>query len=496
NLGLVTYDRTTNSAGAENGFRLLRTNEYNYQTFDFGGNVWITNGMYGSTNLGGTVTIASNTVIHSLVYQKTSTNSAATTLQLGTNLLTIESGALLAIGNSAGATHQILRQTVGGVSGGLTFGNASNGYEAVITTARRLDVYAPIHDNIDALGVTNKVTLIKSGTGELIMRADGGGLSTYSGDTYINAGTLRMEGTNTTAFSTKSVIPTNTYVHIYNRDATFDLYNSGQIVGSIDGWGRVLGSSGSRNTNDFVVNYTNTSVIDRFDGWIQDGGGTNAAILNVVKRGAGTLEFTTLNQTNVYRGSTTIEGGTLLMNGIHIMTTNAANYFVRDTATLAGTGLVRIGGSFTFDDGATLAPGSGAPGTLTLDGNLSLSSNSVLAFELNGGNTAVDGGINDLVAGVNNLYLDGILDITALASFAGATTNDFWTLMTYDGSLTTNLLDISASSQSLLSGGLSFAIDDSFTGQIRLTIIPEPQSWALIAFGLGIVTWLARRRRV
>ena len=319
-----------------------------------------------------------------------------------------------------------------------------------------------------------------------------------------SAGTLRVEGTNQSSYTTASVIPQTTFVHINNRDATFDLYASGQIVAGIDGWGRVTGS-GSTNTgaaanpsdtyyNAFVVNYTNTSAIDRFDGWITDGSTGGRRFLDVVKQGAGVLEFTTINQTNLYRGDTIIEGGTLLMNGTHISLSNTTDYIVRNGGTLGGTGLVRIGGTFTFEDGATLAPGN-SPGTFTMDGDATFGSNAVLAFELNGADTTVGGGINDLVVGIDDLYLDGILDITALGSFAGATTNDFWTLMTYDGSLLTNLLDISAGSQSLLSGGQLFAIDDSFAGEIRLTVIPEPRAWALMAVGLGAVAWLRRRRR-
>jgi autotransporter-associated beta strand protein len=496
NLGLVTYD---DAGTTDNGFRLLRESEYNRGTFDLGGNVWITNG---ANATGGTVTLVSNTVVQGLVYQKMSTNSATTRLQLGGNVLTVESGAVLSMGNTSGSGHEIRRTG----TGGLTFGNANNGYEAVFHTTRRLDVYAPIYDNIDALGNTNSVTLIKSGTSELVMRADGGGASTYSGDTYVNAGTLRMEGTNASSYTTASVIPKTTFLHINNRDATFDLYNSGQIVGGLDGWGRVLGS-GSTNTggaanpsetyyNALVVNYTNTSVTDTFDGWIQDGGGAGGArrFLDVVKQGDGVLEFTTVGRTNLYRGDTIVEGGTLLMNGTHISLSNTTDYIVRNGGTLGGTGLVRIGGTFTFEDGATLAPGN-SPGTFTMDGDATFGSNAVLAFELNGADTTVGGGINDLVVGIDDLYLDGILDITALGSFAGATTNDFWTLMTYDGSLLTNLLDISAGSQSLLSGGQLFAIDDSFAGEIRLTVIPEPQTWALVAVGLGAVAWLRRRRR-
>jgi len=483
NMGLVTYD---DAGTTDNGFRLLRGGEYNTNDFDLGGNVWATTT--------GTIAIQSNTTIQGLVYQKGNTASA-TVLQLSNSVLNISSGALLAIGTNTGSNHEIRRT---GTSGALTFGNASNGYEAVIHTVRRLDLYVPIVDNIDEFGVTNSVTVIKSGTGELPFRvtsgAGGADHSTYSGDTIINGGLIRAEGTNNAiSYLTAAVLPTNTYLYINNRDATFEMYNAGQIVGGLFGVGRVHQSGTGTHTNRFVVNYTNTSVVDTFDGRITDAQATR--FLDVVKRGAGTLEFTTIGQTNNYRGDTIVEDGMLLMNGSHIATNLTTDYLVRNGATLGGNGFVRIGGSFSLDDGATLAPGSGGAGTFNLDGNMVFSSNAVLAFELNGGDTTAGGGVNDLVAGINDLYLDGILDITALASFAGATTNDFWTLMTYDGTLTTNLLDISAGSQSLLAGGLSFFIDDSFSGEIRLTIIPEPQAWTLVALGLGIVIWLSRRRR-
>lgn len=483
NMGLVTYDRTTNSVGAEHGFRLLRGNEYNTNNFDLGGNVWATTT--------GTLSIQSNTVVQGLVFQKGNT-AGATVLQVSNSLLNISSGALLAIGTNTGSNHEIRRT---GSSGALTFGNASNGYEAVIHAVRRLDLYVPIVDNVDEFGVTNKVTVIKSGAGELPFRVTGGvggaDLSTYSGDTIINAGLIRAEGTNNAiSYQNAAVLPTNTFLRINNRDASFEMYNSGQIVGGLSGNGFVNLSGTGSHTNRFVVNYTNTSLVDTFDGRITDG--TSTRMLDVVKRGAGTLEFTTLGATNTYRGDTVLEAGKLLMNGTHISPSNFTDYLIRDGATLGGTGLISIGGTFIFEGGATLAPGN-SPGTFTMDGNMTFSSNAILAFELNGANTTVGNGINDLVVGINNLYLDGILDVTALASFAGATTNDFWTLMTYDGSLLTNLLDISTGSQSLLSGGQLFAIDDSFVGEIRLTIIPEPQSWALIV--LGIVAWLGRRRR-
>ncbi|MBM4155965.1 MAG: hypothetical protein FJ221_13215 [Lentisphaerae bacterium] len=473
NMGFVAYD---DGGATDNGFRLLRPSEYN-STLDAGGNVWL-------ANAGGTIGLYSNTTVQGLLYQKVLTNQ--TVLNLSNNVLWIQS-ALLVTGTNAGNTHEIRRT---GAGGALMFGNANNNYEAVIHAMRRLDVYAPIMDNVDG-GVTNSTTLIKSGTGELVLRTEASN-STYSGATYVNEGTLRLEGAGTTSYQNPRVIPTNTPVFINSRTATLEMYNAGQEVGALYGYGRVNLSSSVAYTNRFVVNYTNTAVADRFDGWITE----NAVdrTLDVVKRGDGTLIFTTAITNNTYKGDTIVEAGTLLMNGTHISPSNGTEYIVKSGATLGGTGLIRILSGVTIEGGGTLAPGASA-GTLTLDTDLTLAPTSVLAYELDGTATTTGAGVNDLIDSVNNLTLDGILEVSALNSFAGAGLGDTWTLIRYDGTLLAdNGLSISSGSQALLSGGKSFEVDVSVNNEIRLTVIPEPGSAGLIALGLAIAGWRRFRR--
>jgi autotransporter-associated beta strand protein len=82
----------------------------------------------------------------------------------------------------------------------------------------------------------------------------------------------------------------------------------------------------------------------------------------LTKCGAGTL---TLNATNTFSGATTVDAGTLLVNGI-VGTNNAVNgVTVQNTGTLGGSGTVN--GPVTVNAGGTIQPSvSGSTNTLTL----------------------------------------------------------------------------------------------------------------------------------
>ena len=144
--------------------------------------------------------------------------------------------------------------------------------------------------------------------------------------------------------------------------------------------------------------------------------------IDLVKGGTGTL---TLTGTNSYTGTTLVHAGSLYIDGDQSAATGAAT--VANGATLGGKGI--IGGNVIVFDGATLAPGSsGAIGTLTINGNLGLSSGSKLDY-----------GLGDLVDVKGNLTLDGTLGGSpASGSAAGP---GVYRLMNYGGSLVNNGLD-------------------------------------------------------
>jgi autotransporter-associated beta strand protein len=92
---------------------------------------------------------------------------------------------------------------------------------------------------------------------------------------------------------------------------------------------------------------------------------------SLVKTGSGTL---TLSGPNAYTGPTTVNAGSLIVDG-SIAASSLTT--VNNGATLGGNGTV---GTTLINTGATLAPGpSGAPGMMTVAGNLALQSGATYA---------------------------------------------------------------------------------------------------------------------
>ncbi|MBK1825720.1 beta strand repeat-containing protein [Haloferula rosea] len=211
--------------------------------------------------------------------------------------------------------------------------------------------------------------------------------------------------------------------------------------------------------------------------------GTIIGSAAMVKNGAGTLEVT---GNNTYTGTTTINGGTLLVNNGSGSGTGTGTLNVTAAATLAGAGT--IGGNALVD--GTIAPGN-SPGTLGFEGDLGLNSSSILDYELNPMDLTPGGGINDLMTIAGNFTLDGLLQVTASSGdFTSANLGDTWTLATYAGSLVDNGLELGA--MPTLDPTYSWSVSSATPGVVSLTIIPEPRSLLLVLLG-GLA--LARRRR-
>jgi autotransporter-associated beta strand protein len=199
----------------------------------------------------------------------------------------------------------------------------------------------------------------------------------------------------------------------------------------------------------------------------------------LTKDGSGTLDLTS---TSTYIGATVVNAGTLAVNGDISTSTTTVN----NGGTLAGAGVT---GSVSIANGGTLAPGNSA-GTLTIDGNLGLNESSNLLFEFNPLDTAIGGGINDLVSVGGNLTLNGLLTVTATSGSFDAVTSGSWRLFNYSGTLVNNGLTLT--SLPSLATGYSWDLDTATAGQVSLVILPEPG--AALMGGIGLLLTLRRRR--
>jgi autotransporter-associated beta strand protein len=199
-----------------------------------------------------------------------------------------------------------------------------------------------------------------------------------------------------------------------------------------------------------------------FDGFIQDE--NNGAVLaqaTVVKVGGNTQ---TIGGPSSYSGTTTVNGGTLLVNGTHSMSAVAGalpvgDYTVNAGGTLGGTGTI---GSATDQVnvtviGGALAPGAG-PGTLAINGNYSQNSGSTLAIEIGG---TPGSGLFDVLSISGSATLAGELEVS-LVNSPTLNVGDMFTVLTASsvtGAGSLSLAGPAASSFELNTSGNSLVLE-------------------------------------
>jgi len=205
------------------------------------------------------------------------------------------------------------------------------------------------------------------------------------------------------------------------QNATVDLEttastDSGNPVGlTIAGAASTVTLAGltGANANSYVHNgdttartlTVNNAANNTFAGHLGDGtaNGNNFAL---IKSGASTLS---LSGANTYAGATTVNAGTLQVDGaISSNTVTVAN-----NAALAGTGV--INGATTIQSGGTLSPGDAGIGTLTVSNKLIFAAGSKALLEV-----SRNGGVltNDLVIVSGALTNGGSLTVTNIGTNA------------------------------------------------------------------------------
>jgi fibronectin-binding autotransporter adhesin len=197
---------------------------------------------------------------------------------------------------------------------------------------------------------------------------------------------------------------------------------------------------------------------------------SSGAALVMSKQGAGSALFPQL-------GALQTVGGSLYVHGMTLPVAAAMNV----TGTLGGDGFITTPGTITLN-GGVLDPSTltGGPGSLSINGNLSLGNTTQLNYSLDTPGI-VGSGVNDLVAVSGNLTLDGVLNIIKGANFGSGS----YRLFNYTGTLTDLGLTVSEP---------NYSIDTSIIGQVNLNVLPVPEPSTGLLLLAGLVA-LRRRKR-
>lgn len=485
NASSITLARATNghasSASAVNGTLTLGT----------------TSASTGITNVSGNVLLASHT-------------SSTAGVQTATGVLNILGG-ILNVNTAASSTGGILDNSTtttgvvnttmtlnGGtlnLNGGVIGGTGVSGSRLIGTLNFRSGTLKNVAQINNGVGLTKTTsgTLILEGTnayggitavseGVLNIRSATALGATTAGTTVSTGAALEIQGGITTAAEALSLSGTG----VSNGGALRNISGTNTYSGAI-----TLGAAARINSDadTLTLDVASGNAITSTDLGVTFGGAGNIEVKDAIALGTGTLDkdgngtlTLSAGTTHNYSGATTVTSGKLVVDG-NISTSTTT---VKSTGILGGIGTV---GGVLVEAGGKLAPGNSA-GTLTVSGALTLNSLSKLAFELNPADTTIGAGFNDLVTGVNELTLDGLLTVTATSgSFAGVTSGT-WRLINYTGTFNNNTL--SFDSMPTLASGYSWTLDTSTAGQINLTVIPEPR--AALLGGIGILLLLRRRR--
>jgi len=240
-----------------------------------------------------------------------------------------------------------------------------------------------------------------------------------------------------------------------------------------------------------VVNNSNTT----FNGNITDGGTGRS----LTKTGNGALVLS--GAANSYTGSTSVNGGALIVSGSLSGTTLVD---VAASAKLGGIGTINAVNGVAVESGGILAPGNSGIGTLTLDGNGNFSSlltmNDGASFKLKL-NTGLQ---SDTVHFANDfgsyiIFTETTINFSDLSG--GALASGAYTLFSSDNPGAYINLTVDANNRItdglLIGSGLNAYPGSTLSlsgGNIVLTLVPEPSAALFLLGGLSGLLGLRRRR--
>lgn len=411
--------------------------------------------------------------------------SSLTVGRLGTATLNIEAGGTVATAsgtlgtgasNNAAGTGTVTVTGEGSTwanNGGLTVGNYGTGIldiengGTVSNTQGRLGYYGT---GTGTVTVTGEGSTWVNSTGLLIGRAGTGTVNIEDGGTVTvsdGAGTVTLGSNAATASGTVNI-------------------GTGGAAGTLEAAEVTTG------TGTGQVNFNHTGTVDF--------GAKLTGTLAVAKLGAGT---TILTGVSTYTGATSVDAGSLLVNG----SLGDTAVTVASGATFGGTGLVS--GPVALEAGAILAPGSGSIGTFAA-GDTTWAGGATYLWEISDASATSGTGwdlfsvagvlaLNATTADLFTISLTSLATEGVLAGFDAAQDYDF-VIATATGGITgfdanAFALDLSGLGTGY-TGSWSLGLSEGGAGLVlSYSAVPEPATCAALFGGAALAGALVWRRR-
>ena len=369
---------------------------------------------------------------------------------------------------------------------------------------------------------TNDITgsgtlaLVNGGNSAVVSVKFGNSASDYPevrSDVSIGSGVVVLCGASNTFTSDSDVTVASGGAFDLSNGSTF---SSSQTIGSLAGAGTVRNNSTLSGASTLTIDGGAATTTSTFSGTIVNkDAGAGTGVTNITKSGSTTQVF---SGANTYTGKTSINAGTLLINGTHIdsgaVTGNGygssttGHLEVASGATLGGTGRIEGNNSTASSNmllvksGGFLAPGASI-GTLTLDGVnmtggansrvLNMASGAQFNFELGAGLSS------DQIAFWNYSTTDLLLNSNQIniinAGVDAAGTYRLFSFFSDSGTTATASGIASGLSVNFGATGLTGnLVYNTNSIDLNVSAIPEPATWALLALSLTCVTVFRRRR--
>ncbi|MDP0497748.1 MAG: autotransporter-associated beta strand repeat-containing protein [Verrucomicrobiota bacterium JB024] len=314
---------------------------------------------------------------------------------------------------------------------------------------------------------------------------------TVTGKTTVNGGYLALNSANA---NLSEVEINGGSMAIFTQQSSSDITGGATIKGLSGTGGQIftMNANATAKRDGILTIDTDEGTEYTYSGTVLNrGGGTGGEItFSIVKNGLGIQR---LSGSNSYSGTTTVNAGTLLVNGTHA----AAGAYLINGGLLGGSGSITTNNAdITVANGAGLTPGDGGTGTLTVNvgtGTLDISgavaSVNALAYQIDaiGSSDAIDvtGTLN-----IGSAMLD--LDSFDFTFLSGTEVGDYTLISTTETIVGT----LGSNTSSVVDGyGVTLSISGDGTDVVlSVTSIPEISHVSALV-GLGALLFILVKRK-